>query len=281
MQKNLTCRSARDAQKNMMTLGVVLVGVNLVFLVLGAFLYGYMAEHTEIAEAYNSMDASVRGDRLFPLIALSGELGSAFGILFILGLIAAAYSSADSALTALTTSTSVDIFRVDRMEDKARAERFRKRIHIVMTLLVFFTILLAAEFKEQNVIGTIFAAANYTYGPLLGLFFFGITSKRSLPDNWAWLVCLIIPAALFVAKSYESELFGEYQFGYELLGINGILCYLGLWGISKRGREGLLDDRRKTKDTRQKPVLRIRELQDTSLSRVLGNDQLQRYTIVD
>ena len=153
-----------------------------------------------------------------------------------MGLIAAAYSSADSALTALTTSTSVDVFRVDKMVDKTNAERVRKRIHIVMTLLVFVTILLAAEFKEQNVIGTIFAAANYTYGPLLGLFFFGITTKRSLPDNWAWLVCLIIPAALFVAKSYEAEWFGEYRFGFELLAINGLLCYLGLWSISKKER---------------------------------------------
>lgn len=236
MQKNLTCRSARDAQKNMITLGIVLVGVNLVFLVLGAFLYGYMAEHVEIANAYDGMDASLRGDRLFPMIAMSGELGTAFGVLFILGLIAAAYSSADSALTALTTSTSVDVFRVDKMADKPNAERVRKRIHIVMTLLVFVTILLAAEFKEQNVIGTIFAAANYTYGPLLGLFFFGITTKRSLPDKWAWMVCLVIPAALFVAKHYESELFGEYRFGFELLGINGLLCYLGLWSISKKKR---------------------------------------------
>lgn len=234
MQKNLTCRNTKDAQKNMISLGVVLIAVNLVFLTLGAFLYSYLDVFPDMKAEFIGIDESLRGDRLFPMIALQGNLGVTFGIVFILGLIAAAYSSADSALTSLTTSASIDLFKVDKFENQQRAELYRKVIHVAVTLIIFITILLAARFKEQNVIGAIFSAANYTYGPLLGLFFFGIFTKRMINDKWAWGVCLLIPLTVFVFKENETYFFENYKFGFELLGINGLLCFLGLMLISKK-----------------------------------------------
>ena len=119
------------------------------------------------------------------------------------------------------------------MEDSKKVSSIRKRVHIGMTLVLFCTILLLSVFKDGNIISSIFSAANYTYGPLLGLFFFGISTKREVSDRLAWLICISVPAALFIMKQYEATLFGDYHFGFELLGINGILCYLGLWLISK------------------------------------------------
>ena len=128
------------------------------------------------------------------------------------------------------------------MQDKKKAESTRKRVHIGMTLIILVTILLAAEFKEQNVIGTIFSAANYTYGPLLGLFMFGILTKRKLDDGLAWIICIVIPVIMFTVKSYEAELFNGYQFGFELLGINGLLCFIGLYFLpTKKETETLID----------------------------------------
>jgi len=233
MQKNLTCRHVGDAKKNMLLLSVVLIFVNLVFLVLGAYLYQYMAGHEEIQTAFNAMDASKRGDLLFPTIALGGELGYAFGVIFIIGLIAAAYSSADSAITALTTSVCFDIVKIDKKYEPKKQESIRKKMHILVTAAVFITIMIADVFKEQNVISTVFNAANFTYGPLLGLFFFGIITKRKLNDTWAWLVCLLVPIGLYIMKHYQSQLFGSYEFGFELLGINGVLCFLTLFFVSK------------------------------------------------
>lgn len=233
MQRNLSLKNTRDAQKNMIALGIVLIAVNFIFLLLGAYLYAYANETPSVHDAFMAMDASVREDRLFPLIALKSNLGSSFGVLFIIGLIAAAYSSADSALTSLTTSMCIDIYRTDRMEDAKKVSSIRKRVHIGMTLVLFCTILLLSVFKDGNIISSIFSAANYTYGPLLGLFFFGISTKREVSDRLAWLICISVPAALFIMKQYEATLFGDYHFGFELLGINGILCYLGLWLISK------------------------------------------------
>jgi len=233
MQKNLTCRNANDAKKNMFTLSIVLILVNLLFLTLGAYLFAYLGQNDAMETTYLAMDESVRDDRLFPMIALSGELGVVFGITFIIGLIAAAYSSADSAITALTTSVCFDVLKIDKKSD-VNKEKVRKRVHILVTVAVFITIILANYTKEQNVVSAVFTAANYTYGPLLGLFFFGILTKRSINDHWAWLICLLVPALLYIMKMYEADLFGDYRFGFEMLGINGILCFLGLFLISAK-----------------------------------------------
>ncbi|MCC5924389.1 MAG: sodium:solute symporter [Crocinitomicaceae bacterium] len=234
MQKNLTCKSIGDAKKNMLWFSSVLFFVNLIFLILGGLLYLYLEQNPILTEEFLTMDSTKSADRLFPLIALKGGLGKVVGITFILGLIAAAYSSADSALTALTTSTSVDIIGVDKWENKAKAEKVRKWVHIGMTIVLFLVILLANAYKDRNVINTLFAMAGYTYGPLLGLFFFGIITKRKVHDKLTWMVCLSIPAILWVYKTFEADIFEKYRTGHELLGINGLLCFLGLYLLSFR-----------------------------------------------
>ncbi len=236
MQKNLTCKNTKEAQKNMLSFSIVLFAVNFVFLVLGALLFTYLHENIALQEMYSAMEESKRNDRLFPLIALKGELGTGLGITFLLGLIAAAYSSADSALTSLTTSASVDLFGLDKKEDQLKAKKNRQLIHIGMTAILFITILLANAFKEENVIGTLFKIAGYTYGPLLGLFFFGILSKRKVKDNYTLVISLLVPSALIIIMNYETHIFGEYKVGYELLGINGLFCYLFLFITSKSNR---------------------------------------------
>jgi Na+/proline symporter len=234
MQKNLTCKNEKEAKKNMLWFSLILFFVNFIFLVLGGILYMYLQNNPELLQSFMEMDETKRLDRLFPLIALKSNLGMFIGITFLLGLIAAAYSSADSALTSLTTSTSVDIFQLDKWDNQQKAEKVRKYIHIGMTFILFIVILLANAFKESNVINTLFKMAGYTYGPLLGLFFFGILSKRKVNDKLAWIVCLVVPACLLLFKTYEEDLFIHYKTGHELLGINGVLCFIGLWLLSKR-----------------------------------------------
>jgi SSS family transporter len=232
MQKNLTCKNEKEAKKNMIWFSIILFFVNFVFLILGGLLFLYLQQQPELMDAFLSMEEDKRLDRLFPLIALKSNLGAFIGITFLLGLIAAAYSSADSALTSLTTSTAVDILRVDKMKDQKKAEKTRKFIHVGMTVILFLVILIANAFKEQNVIHTLFQLAGFTYGPLLGLFFFGILSKRKVSDKNAWIICLAVPALLILFKNYEEYLFIHYKTGHELLGINGVLCFLGLYFLS-------------------------------------------------
>lgn len=243
MQKNLTCKNEKEARKNMLWFSAILFFVNFIFLVLGGILFLYLENNPELLQSFMEMDESKRLDRLFPLIALQSNLGTFIGITFLLGLIAAAYSSADSALTSLTTSTSVDIFQLDKWENQQKAEKVRKWIHIGMTLLLFMVILLANAFKESNVINTLFKMAGYTYGPLLGLFFFGILSKRKVDDKRAWIVCLFVPASLLLFKTYEEVLFIHYKTGHELLGINGVLCFIGLWLLSKPSYSNKAEDK--------------------------------------
>lgn len=233
MQKNLTCKNEKEAKKNMIWFSVILFVVNFIFLILGGLLILYIENNPELLSTFLSMEEDKRLDRLFPMIALDGGLGFAIGITFLLGLIAAAYSSADSALTSLTTSTSVDLFKLDKWQNQLKAERTRKVIHISMTVLLFIVILLANAFKETNVINTLFQLAGYTYGPLLGLFFFGIITKRRVSDHYAWIICLVVPTLLIFFKANEEYFFIDYKTGHELLGINGLLCFLGLWFISK------------------------------------------------
>jgi Na+/proline symporter len=248
MQKNLTCKNEKEAKKNMIWFAVVLFFVNFVFLALGGLLFLYGKEHPEIFTEIQGMDIDKQTDRLFPLIALRGGLGPWVGITFLLGLIAAAYSSADSALTSLTTSTSIDMFRINTWKDSKKAERARKLIHISMTGILFVVILLVNAFKDKDVINTLFTLAGYTYGPLLGLFFFGIISKRKVKDHYTWIVCLVVPVLIYVFKSYEQEWFNGYTSGHEILGVNGLLCFIGLYLLSnsssfrnKESQNDLLD----------------------------------------
>lgn len=216
MQKNLSCRNLGDAQKNMFWLSVTLVFVNLIFLSLGVLLYDY-ADLRGITET---------GDKLFPAVALHPDTGMAVAIFFIIGLIAAAYSSADSALTALTTSFCVDILNVKKMDAK-KGKRLRKQVHVGFSLLLFVVIILFKYTVDESVIKELFKAAGYTYGPLLGLYAFGLSTRLQVRDRWVPVVAVVSPVLCYILDVNSEAWFG-YKFQFELLLVNGALTFLGL-----------------------------------------------------
>jgi SSS family transporter len=218
MQKNLTCKNLKEAQKNMVSFSVVLIFVNILFLVLGLLLTQYANKHGITATK----------DDLFPTIAMLPDIGVVTSAFFILGLIAAAYSSADSALTSLTTSFCIDIIELDK-KPKASQKSIRKRTHIFISiLLVIVIIMFDAIFKDVSVIWELFKAAGYTYGPLLGLFAFGIFTKAQLKDKYVWIIAIIAPIVSYFINEYSVDLLNGYQIGFEILIINGLLTFLGL-----------------------------------------------------
>lgn len=224
MQKNLTCKNIGEAQKNVFWFCVILVVVNFLFLGLGVLLYQF-AEVSNIA-------LPDRTDNLFPFLAVNHF--SSFGaIAFLLGITAAAYSSADSALTSLTTSFCVD-FLGFKKENFDMKKKTRILIHFSFSVLLFFVILLFEAINDQSVINSIFIAAGYTYGPLLGLFAFGIATKWKLKDRWVPLVCLISPTLSYVINDNSEGLLGGYKFGFEILILNGLIMFFGLWIIRKK-----------------------------------------------
>lgn len=230
MQKNLSCKNIKDAQKNMMTFSFILFFVNIMFLVLGALLFIYMDTHPEVGEFIASKGGDT--DYLFPYIALEGELGLTIGVFFLIGLIAAAYSSADSALTSLTTSFCVDILRVDENKEK-KAEKTRKYVHVMMSFVLFVVVYIFSIVKNDNVINELFTAAQYTYGPLLGLYFFGMFTKTQVKDKWVPLVCIAAPIASYFINDFLSRQEDWYQFGFELIVLNGLLTVIGLVVLTK------------------------------------------------
>lgn len=218
MQKNLSCRNLADAQKNMFWLSITLVVVNLIFLSLGVLLYDF-------AEAQSI--AFEKPDELFPAVAMSGQLGMVVVVLFVIGLIAAAYSSADSALTALTTSFCVDILGIERMEG-VRGKQIRKFTHIGFSLVLFMVIVIFEKLNNDSVIKELFTVAGYTYGPILGLYAFGLFTKINVRDKWVPVVAVIAPVLSYVIKDHSEEWFG-YAMSFEHLILNGLLMYTGLW----------------------------------------------------
>ncbi len=232
MQKNLTCKNLKDAQKNMVSFSVVLVIVTFIFMLLGALLYIY-AEKYQIAIPL--MDGKAKSDLLFPEIALNTGLGITVAVTFMLGLIAAAYSSADSALTSLTTSFCVDFLGIEkRPENKQRG--IRKMTHVGMSILLIIVVILFKHVLDTNVIDGVLQVAGYTYGPLLGLFAFGIFTKHQVKDTYVWLVAFFAVLLVFGMAQIPTEKIGGYQIGYELLPINGLLTYLGLWLIRDKNK---------------------------------------------
>ena len=225
MQKNLSCRNIHDAKKNMYWFSLVLVPVNLMFLSLGALLFIY--------SGYVGLDLPARGDDLYPIIATQGYLTPAVSILFLLGLVAAAYSSADSALTALTTSFTVDIVGI-RDKTEERIISIRKIVHIGVSLVVGLIILTFRAINDQSVISAVFTVAGYTYGPLLGLYSFGLFTKFAVRDKWVPLVAMLSPVLSFLVDSNSEMLLNGYQFGFELLILNGLLTFTGLLLISRK-----------------------------------------------
>jgi Na+/proline symporter len=224
MQKNLSCKNIGEAQKNMFWFSVILIFANLLFLVLGALLFIYAGQV--------GIDIPEKKDLLYPTIALQ-HLSPTIGIVFLLGLIAAAYSSADSALTALTTSFCVDFLGFEKSDaPEAEKKQTRLKVHIGFSVLLFIVILIFWFINDDSVIAAIFKVAGYTYGPLLGLYAFGFFTKRKLVDRLAPIVCIAAPVLTFLINAYSELLLFGYKFGFELLILNGLLTFLGLWAIS-------------------------------------------------
>ena len=230
MQKNLTCRNLKEAQLNMVVFSFVLVIVTGLFMLLGALLYIY-ANREGIAMPL--MDGSPKTDLLFPEIVLRGKLGIAVAITFILGLIAAAYSSADSALTSLTTSFCID-FLGFKGDETQQQKKWRKMTHIGMSVLLAIVIILFKHILDRNVIDGLLTVAGYTYGPLLGLFAFGIFTPYKINDQYVWIVLVTAVGITAALGNIGSEALGGYQVGYELLPINGLITFLGLVLIRRK-----------------------------------------------
>ncbi|MBT8186829.1 MAG: sodium:solute symporter [Croceitalea sp.] len=227
MQKNLTCKNLKDAQKNMVSFSFVLVGVTFLFMLLGALLFIYSNQNNI---AVPLMDGSPKTDLLFPEIALNNGLGLTLSITFMLGLIAAAYSSADSALTSLTTSFCVDFLNVEKRSEAVQ-KSIRKKTHIIMSGVLIIVIIAFKYILNSNVIDSLLTVAGYTYGPLLGLFAFGIFTKHKVKDQYVWIVALASVISISLIGGLEAENLGGYQIGYELLPLNGLLTFFGLWLI--------------------------------------------------
>ncbi|SCY38010.1 sodium:solute symporter [Flavobacterium caeni] len=231
MQKNLSCKNIGEAQKNMFTFTGIFVVINLFFLSVGALLYLYAENH---GIAIPMVDGKPRTDLLFPEIAFN-HLSLIPAIVFLLGLTAATFATTDSALTALTTSFCVDFLGMDKAENQGKnSVRTRHAVHIGFSALMFVVILIIYLLNSDSVVAMIFKIAAYTYGPLLGLYGFGLFVKtKTVKERWVPLVCILAPALTFAISSYSSTWFGDYQFAEELIIVNGALTFFGLWLISK------------------------------------------------
>ena len=222
MQKNLSCPNIKDAQKNMFWFSIVLVFVNLLFLGLGALLYLFA----------HQVGISASGDDLFATVAMHESMPVVVGLFFLLGLIAAAYSSADSALTALTTSFCVDFLAIEKKEASKQIS-IRKRSHILFSVILFLVILIFKLINDESVISALFKVAGYTYGPLLGMYAFGLFTKWKIKDHLIIPVVLLAPILSYVLQLKAPDWWG-FHFGFELLIVNGALCFLGMLLIRKR-----------------------------------------------
>jgi SSS family transporter len=225
MQKNISVKTLKDSQKNMITLSIILLVVILLFLFLGGLLYLFAAQN----------NVTAIGDKIFPVIALQ-HMPPFISIIFIIALISALFPSADGAITALTSSFCIDIIGIQRridLTDKTK-KKLRQRVHLVFAGVFLLFVMLYKWINEPSMIGVILKVAAYTYGPLLGLFTFGILLKRNVQDKFVPVVCIAAPVACFFIDKYQQALFGNYQIGLELLVINGLLTFMGLLIISKK-----------------------------------------------
>ena len=219
MQKNLTCKTLREAQKDMCTYGLAFVPANLLFLCLGVLL-SMLAQQEGIA-----LPSS--GDELLPMFAATGKMGNMVVVLFSIGIVAASFSSADSALTALTTTYCVDI------KEKADDETLRHRVHAGMSVVFIIFILLFRTFNSTNLIDAIYILVSYTYGPLLGLFAFGLFTKYQVTDRWVPYFAILSPILCYALDVLAQQMWG-YHFGYELLMLNGAFTFAGLYVTRKK-----------------------------------------------
>ncbi len=224
MQKNLTCKNRKDAQKNMVVFSMAFLGTVCLFLCLGVLLYIYASE--------NGMAVPANTDDLYPLLAMN-EFGSLVAVVFLLGITAAAYSSADSALAALTTSFCYDFLHIEKIPEIRKAKT-RKRVHLLFSALLLLVILLFRAIHNESVVVAVFTMAGYTYGPILGLFVFGIYLKRKVNDRLVPYIAMLAPLLSWAISSHSEFLLNGYQFGFEILILNGFLTFSGLWAFSKK-----------------------------------------------
>jgi Na+/proline symporter len=238
MQKNISVKNLKDSQKNMITFSTVIVFVNFLFLLLGGLLYLFMLRNGAGYES-NQLIAggnNIIGDDLFPTVALQ-YLPQAISIIFIIGLISALFPSADGALTALTSSFCIDLLGLKRRADwnEKKKRRVRMTVHLTFTIVFLICILIFKTINNKSIIYVILDLAGYTYGPLLGLFAFGILTKRVFKDGIiVTVICLVAPLLSYFLSKYSATILGGYQIGIELLIINGLLTYFGLFMISKK-----------------------------------------------
>jgi Na+/proline symporter len=221
MQKNISCKNLKEAQKNMFTFSGILVIVNILFLTLGAVLYMYASS--------KGIGIPAKTDNLFPVIAFN-YLGPIAGLVFMVGLVSAAYPSADGALTALTTSFCVDFlgFKDKSKLDEKQKKKVRYMVHLSFAAILLIVILIFRALNDEAVINAIYTAAGYTYGPLLGLFSFGLFTKFSVKDRYVWIVAILSPLLCYLLSANSEMLFNGYKFGFELLILNGLLTFVGL-----------------------------------------------------
>jgi Na+/proline symporter len=227
MQKNLSCRNLKDAQKNMKWYGIAFVPANLLFMSLGVLLMLF-AQSKGIAPDSELIHA----DKLYPYLAAE-YLGPVVMIFFILGLMASAYSSADSALTALTTSFTVDIINAGKKEEK-QLKKIRTLVHIMFSVILMLVIIVFRIINDKSVVDAIFTVAGYTYGPLLGMFAFGLLTKKQIRDKLVPIIAILSPLISLGLYYLVKYLANGYKLGYEILLINGLICFVGLYLISFR-----------------------------------------------
>lgn len=225
MQRNLSCKNFKDSQKNMITSGISQFFIILLFLMLGVLLYTFTARQ--------GIENPAKSDQLFPMIATGNYFPAIVGILFIIGLISSAYSAAGSALTALTTSFTVDILGA---KDKAEKElvKIRKGVHVGMAAVMGIVIFVFNMLNNTSVIDAVYILASYTYGPILGLFAFGIFTKKQVRDSYIPIVAIVSPILCYILQKNSEVWFNGYQFSYELLIFNALFTFLGLCVLIKK-----------------------------------------------
>ena len=224
MQRSLTCRNISDSQKNIVTSTILQTVVIAMFLILGVLLYMF-ADVEGIAGA--------TGDKTFPAVATSGLLPASVGILFVIGLISCSYSAGGSALTALTTSFTIDILGTGG-KSEAQVKTMLERVHLLMAVCMGETIIIFNMINSTSAIDAVYKLASYTYGPILGMFAFGILTKRKVNDRFVPLAAIVAPVLCLSLQLNSERWFGGYQFSYELLIINALFTIIGLWISSKK-----------------------------------------------
>jgi len=231
MQKSLTCRNLIEAQKNIYLYSIILVITNLIFLSLGVLLYTYI-QRSGIVWPVDAAGKFINTDKVFPDLALN-QFGYFAGIVFMLGIASAAFSSADSAMTSLTTAFYTDFMNNERKSEREK-KKLRNKINIAVAFVLIAIIMIFKAVNNDSVINTVFTIASYTYGPLLGLFSFGLFTKYPVKDKFVPIVAILSPAMAYLINNISIQWFGFY-FGYTILLLNGMITFIGLWMIRKKG----------------------------------------------